>query len=295
MGLLYAGGARRPLRTVTPEGDAPLVSVIVPTYDRAAFLTEALASVVAQTVEDWECVVVDDGSPEPVSLPTPIDPRIRLVRRPANGGPAAARNTGLVEARGRFVTFLDDDDLYTTDRLALGLRGVGREPVAVCWVRFVDEATKRQQGRRLEGDVFDTILDGLTPSLGAVTLARELAPAFDERLDNLEDVDWWLRAARAHRFTTVPRVGYLFRRHAGARHRTDAASRVADNLRFLEREGAYFERHPRAAALRWKRVGLLAEAAGDRRQARTAFARAVRRRPSPATVKHFLRSLLRAR
>jgi glycosyltransferase involved in cell wall biosynthesis len=283
---------------VTPERDAPpistpLISIIVPTYARAAFLTEALASVAGQTVEDWECVVVDDGSPEPVSLPESIDPRIRLVRRPRNGGPAAARNTGLLEARGAFVTFLDDDDLYTPDRLALGLQGVGRAPVAVCWVRFVAEATTTptSEGRRLEGDVSDTILDGLTPSLGAVTLARELAPAFDEQLDNLEDVDWWLRTAKAHRFTTVPRVGYLFRRHPGARHRTDAGSRVADNLRFLEREAEYFAHHPRAAALRWKRVGLLAERAGDRRQARRAFVRALRCRPSPATVKHLLRTL----
>jgi glycosyltransferase involved in cell wall biosynthesis len=277
---------------VSREGAAPLVSIVVPTYDRAGFLTEALASVMAQTVEDWECLVVDDGSPEPVSLPEPIDPRIRLVRRARNGGPAAARNTGLVEARGAFVTFLDDDDLYTADRLALGLQGVRRAPVAVCWVRFVDETTEpTPQGRRLEGDVFDTILDGLTPSLGAVTLARELAPTFDECLDNLEDVDWWLRTAKAHRFTTVPSIGYLFRRHPGVRHRTDAASRVADNLRFLEREAKYFQHHPRAAALRWKRVGLLAEAAGDRRQARSAFVRALRRRPSPSTVKHLLRSL----
>jgi glycosyltransferase involved in cell wall biosynthesis len=279
----------------TPLVSTPLVSIVVPTYDRAGFLAEALASVVAQTVEDWECIVVDDGSPEPVSLPEPLDPRIRVVRRPRNGGPAAARNTGLREARGAFVTFLDDDDLYTTDRLALGLQGVGRAPVAVCWVRFVDEANPTQQGRRLEGDVSDTILDGLTPSLGAVMLARDLAPTFDERLDNLEDVDWWLRTAKAHRFTTVPRVGYLFRRHAGDRHRTDAASRVADNLRFLAREAEYFEHHPRAAALRWKRVGLLAELAADRRQARNAFARALRLRPSPANVKHLLRALLPAR
>ena len=275
---------------MSPERDTPLVSIVVPTYDRAGFLTEALASVVAQTVEDWECVVVDDGSPAPVSLPAPVDPRVRLVRRPRNGGPAAARNTGLREARGAFVTFLDDDDLYTPDRLALGLQGVARAPVAVCWVQFLDELGT-ERGRRLEGDVSDTILDGLTPSLGAVTLPRELALAFDERLDNMEDVDWWLRTAKAHRFTTVPRVGYLFRRHPGARHRTDAASRVADNLRFLEREADYFRRHPRAAALRWKRVGLLAAAAGDRRQARRAFARALRHRPGPATVKHLLRVL----
>ena len=60
--------------------------------------------------------------------------------------------------------------------------------------------------------------------------------------------------AKAHPFTTVPDVGYLFRRHQGVRHRTDVASRVADNLRFLEQETEYFVRHPARAALRWKRV-----------------------------------------
>jgi glycosyltransferase involved in cell wall biosynthesis len=260
------------------------VSVLVPTYGRAALLAHALASVVAQSVDDWECIVVDDASPQPVVLAEPVDPRIRLVRRDHNGGPAAARNTGLREARGAFVTFLDDDDLYTPDRLALGLQAVSRAPVGVCWVRFVDE--RATTGRRLEGDVSETILDDLTPSLGAVTIAREQALPFDESLDNLEDVDWWLRIAQSLRFATVAKVGYLYRRHPGARHRTDAASRIADNLRFLERERAYFDRHPRAAALRWKRVGLLAEAAGDRRGARRAYLRSLRARPSGATVKH---------
>jgi glycosyltransferase involved in cell wall biosynthesis len=267
----------------------PLVSVIVPTYGRAELLDEAIASVVAQTVQDWECVVVDDAGPEPVSLAAPVDPRVRIVRREQNGGPAAARNTGLREARGTFVAFLDDDDLYTADRLALGLEGVTRAPVAVCWVAFADQGAT--EGRRLEGDVSDTILDDLTPSLGAATLSREIAPEFDETLDNLEDLDWWLRTARAHHVTTVPRVGYLFRRHTGHRHRTDAASRVADNLRYLEREHEYFASHPRAAAMRWKRVGLLAEAAGDRGQARRAYLRSLRRRPTAATAAHLIRSL----
>jgi glycosyltransferase involved in cell wall biosynthesis len=275
-----------------PDG-APLVTVVVPTYGRAEFLADALASVRTQSVVDWECVVVDDASPESVVLPEPTDPRIRLVRRERNGGPAAARNTGLLAARGAFVAFLDDDDLYTPDRLALGLEGVARAPVSVCWVRFLDERTTT--GRTLEGDVSRTILDELTPSLGAVTIARDHALPFDESLDNVEDIDWWLRTARAHRFTTVPRVGYLYRRHSGPRHRTGTETRIADNLRFLEREREYFAHHPRAAALRWKRVGLLAEATGDRRQARQAYVRSLRARPSPATLKHLLRSFGPAR
>ena len=99
-GLLYAGRARRPPRPVSQERDAPLISVVVPTYDRAAFLTRGARSVVAQTVEDWECVVVDDGSPEPVSLPESIDPRIRLVRA-AERRPGGGRNAGLLEGARR--------------------------------------------------------------------------------------------------------------------------------------------------------------------------------------------------
>ena len=99
--------------------DDPLFSVIVPTYQRPPFLLEALDSVRRQTIESFECIVVDDGSPEPVRLAN--DDRVRLVRRPINGGVAAARNTGIDHARGRYITFLDDDDVYTPTRLALAV------------------------------------------------------------------------------------------------------------------------------------------------------------------------------
>ena len=106
----------------------PLFSIIIPTYGRAEYLAEAVDSVLAQTVADFECLVVDDGSPEPVSLSTEDD-RVRVLRREINGGPSTARNTGLAHARGRFVAFLDDDDLYLPVRLALALEGLARAPV----------------------------------------------------------------------------------------------------------------------------------------------------------------------
>ncbi|MGH2727704.1 MAG: glycosyltransferase family 2 protein, partial [Actinomycetota bacterium] len=98
---------------------SPLVSVIVTTYERQAMLGEAIASVLAQTIQDFEIVVVDDASPTPATAPA--DPRIRVVRRETNGGEPAARNSGLDAARGRYVAFLDDDDRYVPERLAIGL------------------------------------------------------------------------------------------------------------------------------------------------------------------------------
>lgn len=276
---------------MTSSAGEPLFSVVIPTFGRPRFLAEAIDSVLTQTVQNFECLVVDDGNPDPIASPAGADARVRLIRRPQNGGPAAARNTGLDEARGTYVTFLDDDDLYTPERLQLGLEGVKRAPVAVCWVRFLGEGENHDAGRTLEGDVSETILDGPTVPLGAVTLVRHTAPRFDETLDNAEDVEWWLRTARAHPMTTVPRVGLLFRRHDEPRHRTDAASRLADNLTLLEREADYFDRHRRAAALRWNRVGVLALKTGDRALARTALVRSLRRRPTPSTAIRLLKSL----
>jgi glycosyltransferase involved in cell wall biosynthesis len=78
----------------------PEFSVIVPSFDRAEFLGDAIASVQEQTIGDFECIVVDDASPIPVNVSS--DPRIRLIRREVNGGCSAARNTGLRAARGRY-------------------------------------------------------------------------------------------------------------------------------------------------------------------------------------------------
>ena len=244
----------------------------------------------AQTVSDFELLVVDDGSTPP-ALATE-DPRVRVVRLDRNVGPAGARNTGVRAAIGRYVTFLDDDDLYTPDRLALALEGLSRAPVAICWSRFSDRPVGNT--RALEGNVADTILDGPTPSIGATAIRRDVAPPFDERWAAVEDIDWWLRLAPVLQATTVPEVGYLIRRHDSPRHRNDIATRVAENVALIRERNEYFASHPVAAAFRWKRVGLLARQVGDPRLARTAFVRSFRLRPRPATLLHVLRSLGRS-
>ena len=267
--------------------DAPLFTVIVSTYDRPTYLAEALDSIKRQTVTDWECLVVHDAGPGRIDLPD--DSRFRLVRRERNGGAAAARNTGVAGARGRFVTFLDDDDLFTPDRLEMAIEGAGRAPVAICWSRFLDGPARA--GRRLEGYVSGTLHEGLVPNVGATTVRRDASLPFDENYRSAEDVEWWIRLVEVASVATVPRIGHLIRRHPGVRHRNDLAIRARENIRLMELHPRYFSDYPRAAAFRWSRVGHLARTVGDHRLARMAFARSLRIRPQAAAGWHLVRSL----
>jgi glycosyltransferase involved in cell wall biosynthesis len=267
----------------------PAFSVVIPSCGRPAYLAEALESVLAQTCADFECIVVDDASPEPVPVPD-HDPRVRAVRRPVNGGAAAARNTGIELATGCYIAFLDDDDVWLPDRLARALAAHERAPVAVCRQSTLGAAGGPAAGRVLEGDVHDTVLDGITPHLGATSIERTVAPRFDERYRACEDVDWWLRVAAAAPVAAIAEVGLLYRVHGDARTSGGHADRVRGGELLLAEHAGYFASHPRAKAFRLKRLALSALRTGDRALARRALAASFRLRPEPRTAGHALRA-----
>lgn len=264
----------------------PLFSIIIPTYARPDLLREAIGSVLAQTVEDFECLVVDDASPSPVMVKD--DRRVRVIHRSKNGGPAAARNTGLRAATGQYVTFLDDDDLYTPDRLAIALEGLKHAGLATCWMRYLDAPPGGN--RILDERASETILDGLTPNVGTAVVERAVISPFDEQFMAAEDIEWWLRMAQVSTVHTVTKIGYLMRRHQGPRYGIDAAARVRGRLLLLHIHAAYFATRPRASTFQWKRLGLLARESGDYAFARTAFLRSMRMSPTIATFWHLVRS-----
>ena len=267
---------------------APEYSVVVPTFGRPAFLAEAVQSVLRQTITDLECIVVDDASPDPPTLPD--DPRVTLIRRERNGGPPAARNTGIAAATGRYLAFLDDDDVWVPERLELAAAGHTRAPVAICWQSTLGSHVT-PSGRTLEGDVRDTLLDGMTPHLGATSIERASAPLFDERYETTEDVEWWFRVARELTVATTAAAGLLYRAHAGPRARTGQRNRVRDAGMFLDEQQEWFAQHPRAKAFRLKRMGLSALRVDDRRLAFRCFVGAFRLQPEPRTAWHALRAL----
>jgi len=266
---------------------SPTFSVIVPTYNRARWLREALDSVLAQDYDDWECVVVDDGSPEPLDLPD--DARVRVVRHETNQGIASALNTGLDDARGAYVTFLDDDDCYTPDRLSMTVPLLGRAPIVLCWTQFMGRpppARGDNGGLVLEGNVYDSILDQRAPPKGSAVVARAAVPHFDHKYRSLEDLEWWLRATRTAEVTTVARVGYLVRAHGGVQERDERVDRIQCGHVLLGERSDYFETHRRAAAMRWFSIGLVAREVGDHRLARRALVRSLRADPVPKRLGH---------
>lgn len=123
-------------------GPAPLVSIVIPAYNSAALIGATLRSVQAQTMCDWEAIIVDDCSKDDLAgvIDGFADPRFRLIRHQVNGGASAARNTGIAAARGRFIAFLDADDLWRPDKLEKQIAAVMAQPdpdMVFCVTRMV--------------------------------------------------------------------------------------------------------------------------------------------------------------
>lgn len=119
--------------TLSGLGSPELVSVIVATNRGGPYLEPALRSVLSQTWQDWELVVVDDGSPDPDEIKALISaiPRSVIIRHDRSKGVSIARNVGVDASRGRFLVFLDDDDIWRPERLALQMAALSGAPDAV--------------------------------------------------------------------------------------------------------------------------------------------------------------------
>ena len=179
------------------------LSVIIPTYNRAALVREAVASVLAQSFRDFEVVVVDDGSSDhTVEALAPYAEQVRLRRRENRGGVSAARNTGIAAARGEWLAFLDSDDLWLPEKLARQMAYLAEHPERqICqteetWVRRGVRVNQPRTHRKIGGRLFFPSLERCMVSPSAVLLHRrliELHGGFDEDLRAAEDYDLWLR------------------------------------------------------------------------------------------------------
>lgn len=126
---------------------APLVSVIMPSFNAERFIAESIESVIAQTVRDWELIVVDDGSTDGtaaiVAAYRQRDPRIRLITQPANRGPAAARNIGLDQAQGELIAFIDSDDVWFPEKTEKQIAAMDRLHADISYTAYVRRRESR--------------------------------------------------------------------------------------------------------------------------------------------------------
>lgn len=231
--------------------DVRAVSVIIPTYDRANMLPRAIDSVARQTWGSWELVVVDDGSTDCTeAVVSKIDdPRVKYLRHHQNRGAAAARNTGIRAAKGRYIAFLDSDDEWLPEKLETQLRCVAQchvRKIGVVYSRTIscDRARQRMKPQETpirEGDVFTTLLEGWCPATtSSVLVARESLIAvggFDENLQSYHDYDLWLKLARSNQFHAVDEPLVIMHEHDAARLSTESAARAEALEDFIAKWG----------------------------------------------------------
>ncbi|KJH72494.1 glycosyltransferase [Aliterella atlantica] len=200
----------------------PLISVVIPVYNGAKTIKETIESVLQQTYENFEIIVINDGSQdETLAIVKSVqDQRIKVFSYP-NAGLSASRNRGFARACGEFIAFLDADDLWTKDKLAAQLAALQQNPqaaVAYSWTDHIDENSKFLRPasyNSCNGNVYERLLIGNFLVCGSNTLIRAQAltkvGGFDESLNSAEDWDMWLRLAPGHEFVVVPRPQVLYR------------------------------------------------------------------------------------
>jgi glycosyltransferase involved in cell wall biosynthesis len=213
-----------------PGTDAPLVSVVIPAYNAAAFLRAAIESVLAQTFRSFELIVVDDGSTdETAAIARSFGARLRYVRQ-QNARQAAARNHGLRESRGALIAFLDADDLWREDKLAKQVALLQSDPalgLVYCSMTEIDAAGRclGELPARLRGHVMRDVLlgrGGGGGGLGSTAVVRrevfEAVGDFDSDLPPCEDTDFFWRAASRYAVDFVDEPLVSYRQHSESAH-----------------------------------------------------------------------------
>jgi glycosyltransferase involved in cell wall biosynthesis len=208
---------------------SPAVSIILPTYNRLEFLRNAIDSVFAQTFEDWELIIADDGSSADTNtylrtLDNP--PRAKVIWLPHSGRPSVVRNAALRDARGDYVAFLDSDDVWLPKKLETQVASLRRHP-ACNWsytrVALVDASgnpvasARTRRWPTLTGWILEELLTGETViALPSVMVSRRLLEqlgAFDEELVMCEDDELWFRLAAHGEIDGVDEPLTQIRRH----------------------------------------------------------------------------------
>lgn len=247
-------------------------------------LRDALESVREQTCDDFELIVVDDGSSDETAAEVQrMGGAVRLISQ-ARSGVASARNRGASAARGRYLAFLDSDDLWLPKKLAVQLAFMNAHPEAVIcqteeiWIRRGARVNPKARQRKPSGDIFKRSLDLCLVSPSAVMMTRDLfieTGGFDETLPVCEDYDLWLRIAVNHPVPLLPQA--LVVKRGGHADQLSHSLWGMDRFRALAlqkllRAGLSGERRRWALAALERKVGVLAKGARKRQRESEALA-----------------------
>lgn len=193
-----------------------MISVIVPTFNRAAFIEKALVSILNQTCPSDEVLVIDDGSSDATAaivsrIAGQSTVEVRYFYQ-ENRGASAARNKGIAEARYDILCFLDSDDWWDIRKLELQLAAMEQEPEYLVshtrelWHRHGKRVNQKKKHVPTQGDIFSRSLEMCVVGMSTVMARRQLFEQygfFDESLSCCEDYDLWLRVSRMEKFLLI--------------------------------------------------------------------------------------------
>lgn len=270
----------------------PKFDIIIPAYNAAGYLPEAIESVMAQTFEDWRILLIDDGSTDDTAgVVAPyiekLGPKLKYIQQP-NGGLPAARNTAIRNASAELLALLDADDVWLPNRLAESLKCFeGRPAVGLAhgFVSRIDTngaiidtfATRQKHHEgRIAPYIYMRTVDMCCPTITFRKKCVDEVGPFDETLRATEDRDLWLRIALRYEVALAPTVM--------AYYRTSLNSMSGDPTRMLNAQLQFIQKHYGSPGCGWlaRRIALAriykqqAEAFAIRRQYRDGLASALR-------------------
>jgi len=269
----------------------PKVSAIIPAYNRADFLPRSMGSVLNQTFRDLELVVVDDGSTDNTKAVVKEiarkDERVKYIWQPNFGGPAGPRNTGIKNARGKYVAFLDSDDEWmntkveeqvkvfensSSDTGFVACNYLLKRGNSVVRYKLPIFANKRLFEKLLEHDFIGTA----TIVMIKKDILEEVG-GFDENLECGEDTDLWLRIAEKYKFALATDFLAMYHSHSSntlLRFQGMELARSTESI--LKKHRASCEKYPKAYGVRLRQVAANYCAAGQLTEGRKYYIQSIR-------------------
>jgi glycosyltransferase involved in cell wall biosynthesis len=298
--VIFMNNVIFPASLATGMGEKnPTVSVVIPTYNRAHLINRSIQSVLDQTYQDFEIIVVDDASSDNTEeVVTSLDnERISYIRHEKNKGAAAARNTGIKLARGYYIAFQDSDDIWLQEKLEKQMKVFKTESpnIGVVYVgcsRIIGNNTinyfPSSQVSTKEGNIHQQLLD-----LNFVTTASILAPIeylekvgmFDENFPRLQDWDLVIRLSKYYNFKYIDEP-LLIQYFTADSISADQEALISALKLLLKKHFQEFERNDKALASHQYWLGRLLCQSGRRKEGRTYLLQALK--IQPANLKNLL-------
>ena len=266
------------------------VSVIIPTYNRAEFLRLAVNSVINQTFQDFEIIIVDYASNDKTRevISQFDDNRIKYIGREKSGGPSEARNEGIINSHCEYIAFLDDDDEWLPEKLQRQIQILENSPQEIGGIYTgrinVDGVSGKILSTRLvdkRGDIFHELLSQFTIPTSSVIVRKfcfEKVGLFDETIFFAEDRDMWVRISMEFQFECIEEPLIKYRIHQKNAN-TNLDKVIKGKERMLEKYEQWYKKNPKSLSMGCLELGMVYSLNGMSSKGKSANLRAISLNP----------------